>query len=73
MADMDIERCVRCGHAAPSVEADDYTLWEASTEGELICPGCVTGTEETAMAEDMMQLSDTTPLDDPADPRGDPL
>lgn len=40
----------------PDVESDEAVLWEAvGPDGlEVICPGCLTREEETAMAEDTM-------------------
>lgn len=62
------DTCIRCGRAGPIT-----AWWEATDQGEPICPDCVTLDEETAMAEDLTQLSDTLALDDPSDPRGCPM
>jgi hypothetical protein len=55
----DVERCKRCLRLAPPWESSEYTDWEAIDDGQaVICPGCVTGQEQQAMDEDIMDLMD---------------
>jgi hypothetical protein len=47
------EKCVRCQRPAPPVESDDYLEWEAAgDEGNIICPGCLTGEEVDRMIDE---------------------
>ena len=57
---MSDEYCERCRKPAPQWESDDYSVsdWEALVREDgtvgVICSGCVTGAEQQAMDEDMM-------------------
>jgi hypothetical protein len=48
------ERCSRCHRLAPPQDSDAFVEWEALDETgvQVVCPDCLTGAEETAMAED---------------------
>ena len=48
------QNCIRCRRPAPPQDSDAFTEWEAADESgvEVICPGCVTREEETAMVDD---------------------
>lgn len=46
--------CRRCRRPAPDQASQEFLDWEATEEGYPICPGCLTGREEQAMAEDAM-------------------
>jgi len=54
------QTCIRCGKPAPDIEDDEFVEWEAADdEGtEIICPGCLTGTELVAMADDVGAMRD---------------
>lgn len=64
--------CARCGREAPPQESDHFGEWEALDDGDaVVCPGCITPAEQQAIDEEMMTLGDTTPLEDPSDPRSE--
>lgn len=53
-------RCARCKQEAPPEESDAFGDWEAlGPDGDqIICPGCITGEEQQAMDEDMMEIAE---------------
>lgn len=64
------EACIRCGQTA-DLDSDDHLEWESLSSGNPICGDCITTEERQAIDEEDMELSDTTPLGDSADPRFD--
>lgn len=47
------DHCARCQRAAPDVNSHEFLGWEAlNEEGDIICPGCLTGAEVDAIVED---------------------
>lgn len=55
--DSQAERCTRCQRPAPPVESFAFLEWEAADEeGNIICPGCLTGGEQRAIDEDAMEM-----------------
>ncbi len=50
------DHCARCQRAAPDVNSHEFMGWEAlNEEGDIICPGCLSGAEVEAIEEDMQQ------------------
>jgi hypothetical protein len=50
--------CSRCGRPVPPIDSDEYTDWEVEADGvTMICPGCLTRDESTAIAEDTMDTA----------------
>lgn len=52
--------CARCRRQVPSETSGDFCLWEAGDPdgATIICPGCLTAEELTAMAEDFTEVGD---------------
>ena len=55
--------CARCQRANPKNAPDLPPDWEALTDESgtvigVICPGCVTGAEASATADEMQELAD---------------
>lgn len=54
------EYCQRCRREAPASDGYDYLGWEATDDGEgIICPGCLTLGEETAIEADNTAVLET--------------
>ena len=53
-------QCTRCHRGAPPQDSDDFLHWEALGPDGLavVCPSCITGEEQQAMDEDMMDLAE---------------
>lgn len=61
--------CARCGQRGNELD-NGFAEWEAiGSDGEVVCQACVTDDESSRLDEDMMDLADTTPAEDPSDPR----
>lgn len=51
--------CKRCRRQAPVQASRDFLYWETDENGLPICPGCLTGLEEQAIAEGAMTTAET--------------
>lgn len=58
----DLVTCVRCGRDAPTQldgtsDDPDWSAWEVTDGGDnVICPGCLTGADEQAIADSFLDL-----------------
>ncbi|GAA4559497.1 hypothetical protein [Pseudonocardia xishanensis] len=51
------QHCDRCRREAPTQDSTAFLDWEAIGDGsDVRCPDCVTGAEQQAVDDDMMDL-----------------
>jgi hypothetical protein len=52
----DYERCARCARNV-DINSDEFTLGEATTDGQFICEKCLTPDEKQVLDEQLAEVS----------------